>query len=322
MPYSSDVISRARQRLENENTEKKSRYAAHLEQAYREVPQLRQLDSQMKQNVALAVQCALAGDSQKIAQAQKENEALQAQWDSLVAEHFPKDFLKEPLCPLCGGLGYVGKQMCDCFTELCRQEQLVELQSLACGHARFADFRLDYYSDRIDPQIGVSPRMVMEQNFLMAKRFAQRLSGNLLLVGGTGLGKTFLSACVATKAAMGGHSVTYETASHLFGNLEKNRFNPDEKSQQIVSRYENCDLLIVDDLGTELPGNFVTAALYNLLNDRILAGKPMMISTNLTVDEIRVRYSPQIASRLQGNFQGLTFLGEDIRVLKNRGVLV
>ncbi len=323
MPYSSEVIGRARQRLENEKTEKRSRYYAALEQAYREVPRLRQIDGAMKQNVAQAVQSAFSEGPKAMTRAQKENEALQKEWDALVAANFPQGFLDEtPYCPHCGGLGYVGKQMCSCLAELCRQEQMEEVKNLACGQARFEDFRLDYYSDRADPKIGVSPRMLMEQNFRLAKRFAQQFQGNLLFVGGTGLGKTFLSSCIATAAACQGYSVTYETASHMFSNMEKSRFSPDEKTQQIVRRYEECDLLIIDDLGTELPGNFVTAALYNLVNDRLLSGKPMVISTNLTIDEIRNRYSAQIASRLQGNFQGLTFLGEDIRVLKNRGVLV
>ena len=323
MPYSSEVIGRARQRLESEKTDKRSRYYANLEQAYREVPRLRQIDMAMKQNVAQAVQSAFVDGPQKMAQAQEENERLQRQWDALVAQHFPKGFLDEtPYCPHCGGLGYVGKQMCSCLQELCRQEQIREVENLSCGQGRFEDFRLDYYSDRADPKIGVSPRLIMEQNLRLARRFAQQFQGNLLFVGGTGLGKTFLSACIATAATQQGYSVTYETASHLFNNMEKHRFNPDEKTQEIVRRYEESDLLIIDDLGTELSGNFVTAALYNLVNDRLLAGKPMVISTNLTIDEIRARYSPQIASRLQGNFQGLTFLGEDIRVLKNRGVLV
>lgn len=323
MPYSTEVIGRARQRLEEEKTEKRSRYYANLEQAYREVPRLRQIDMDMKQNVAKAVQNAFSKENglELMIQARKVNEALQREWDELAAEHFPKDFLQETICPHCGGLGYVGKQMCICLEELCWKEQLRELESLTCGMGNFEDFRLDYYSERIDPKIGVSPRVVMEQNLRIARRFAQQFQGNLLFVGGTGLGKTFLSACIATAVAKAGRSVTYESASHLFSNMEKHRFSPDEKTQQMVSRYENCDLLIIDDLGTELPGNFVTAALYNLVNDRLLAGKPMVISTNLTVDEIRSRYSAQIASRLQGSFQGLTFLGEDIRVLKNRGVL-
>lgn len=322
MPYSSEVIGRARQRLENEKTEKRSRYYANLEQAYREVPELRQIDMLMKRNVAQAVQGAFTEGPKAMEQAQKENEALQARWDALVSQHFPKGFLEDTACPHCGGLGYVGKEMCVCLAELCRQEQLEEVKKLSCGQAEFSDFRLDYYSDRVDPKIGVSPRMLMENNLRLAKRFAGDFIGNLLFVGGTGLGKTFLSSCVATAAAQRGYSVTYETASHLFSNMEKHRFNPDEATQETVRRYETCDLLIIDDLGTELPGNFVTAALYNLVNDRLLAGKPMVISTNLTIDEIRARYSPQIASRLQGDFQGLIFYGEDIRVLKSRGVLL
>jgi len=322
MPYSSEVIGRARQRLENEKTEKRSRYYANLEQAYREVPRLRQIDMEMKGNVAKAVQSAFSEGLEAMTKAKKANEALQNEWNALAEKHFPKGFLEDaPYCPHCGGLGYVGKEMCSCLKELCRQEQLQEVKNLSCGQNDFADFRLDYYSDRVDPKIGVSPWMLMENNLRTARRFVQQFQGNLLLVGGTGLGKTFLSSCIATAIAEQGYSVTYESAAHLFGNMEKDRFNPDEKTQQIVRRYAECDLLIIDDLGTELPGNFVTAALYNLVNDRLLARKPMVISTNLTVDEIRSRYSAQIASRLQGSFTGLTFFGEDIRVLKSRGVL-
>ena len=116
-----------------------------------------------------------------------------------------------------------------------------------------------------------------------------------------------------------GYSVAYESAAHLFQKMENHRFRPDEQTEQDMRKLTECDLLIVDDLGTELPGNFVTAALYTILNDRLLAGKPMVVSTNLTIDEIGQRYSPQIRSRLQGSFQLLPFVGQDIRVLKNRG---
>ena len=141
-------------------------------------------------------------------------------------------------------------------------------------------------------------------------------------MGNTGLGKTFLSACIANVVAEQGFSVVYESAPQLIAKLEKARFNPQEDSQAQVQKYNECDLLIMDDLGTEMPGNFVTAALYSLLNDRLLNDKSTIISTNLNIEEIAQRYSPQIASRLQGGYKGLTFVGEDIRVLKNRGVLV
>jgi DNA replication protein DnaC len=163
--------------------------------------------------------------------------------------------------------------------------------------------------------------MIMEKNFQTCRRYALNFgpnAGNLLFVGGTGLGKTFLSACVARAVADRGYSVVYETAGRLFGKLEQAKFAPTEESRREAAKFLECDLLIIDDLGTEMPGQFVTAALYSLLNDRILEGKPMVISTNLNVDEMARRYSPQIASRLQGNFRRLTFVGQDIRILQGK----
>jgi DNA replication protein DnaC len=115
-----------------------------------------------------------------------------------------------------------------------------------------------------------------------------------------------------------GYSVMYETASRLFSKLEQAKFGGSEESRADANKYTECDLLILDDLGTEMPGQFVTAALYSLVNDRLMSGKPMVISTNLNVDELGRRYSPQIASRLYGSFSRLIFVGDDIRVMKNR----
>jgi len=213
--------------------------------------------------------------------------------------------------------------MCECLQELCRQEQKKEVSILSGSKDAFSQFRLDYYPDRIDPKTGISPRMLMDRNFQRCRRYAMtfsKVSDNLLFTGGTGLGKTFLSACIARTVADRGYSVIYETASHLFTKLEKAKFNPSEETRREADKLMECDLLILDDLGTEMPGQFTTAALYSLLNDRLLESRPMVISTNLNIEEIRRRYSPQIASRLEGSFIGMTFLGEDIRVLKNRGL--
>ena len=113
--------------------------------------------------------------------------------------------------------------------------------------------------------------------------------------------------------------MVYESAGHLFTNMERAKFANDDEAREACRRYTECDLLIIDDLGTEMPGQFTTAALYNLVNDRLLMAKPMIVSTNLTVDDMLRRYSPQIASRLRGNFERVPFVGEDIRILKNRG---
>ncbi len=326
MAYSNDVIRRARGRLAQAKADRESENAQHLQTAYEKVPRLKEIDMLLRRSMAMAAQAAFTqgGDAATaMEQVKQANLTLQQERKALAAAHFEEGYLDGlPVCQSCGGAGYIGTSMCRCLQELCRQEQKKEISLLASQDQQFENFRLDYYSDRIDPKYGASPRAIMERNFSICQKYAQSFhmdSGNLLFVGATGLGKTFLSACIARQAADKGFSVAYESAPHLFSKLEKNRFNPDEESNAEVRRLENCDLLILDDLGTELPGNFVTAALYALVNDRLLSGKPMVISTNLNVDEIARRYSPQIGSRLQGAFQRLTFVGEDIRVLKNRG---
>ncbi len=319
--YSSDVVRRAQQRLAEMKSERESQQWRRLNQAYTQVPRIKEIDLLLRRNMSVAAQSVFSGSAQSVMEEVKaQSLALQKERDELIRANFQPGYIDEsPICAKCGGAGYIGSTMCSCLGDLCRQEQLRELSLLNCGEGRFEDFRLDYYPDAYEPRLGTSPRSLMEGNLGRCKRFAENFgSGNLLFVGTTGLGKTFMSACIARAVAEKGFSVSYEPAGQLFSKLEKNRFSPTEESRQQVEKLSNCDLLIIDDLGTELPGNFVTAALYNLLNDRLLSGKPMVISTNLLSSEIAQRYSPQIASRLHGEFTGLWFEGNDIRVLKNK----
>ena len=326
MAYSKDVVRRAQQRLAQAKADRESENLQNLQTAYREIPRVKEIDGLLRRSMALAAQAVFSqGGDAKLAMEQVKQANLALQWEreQLISQHFGEGFLDEsPICDLCGGNGYIGSAMCECLQELCRQEQKKEVALLASNAERFEKFRLDYYSDRVDSRYGASPRAIMERNLNICRKYAYNFgsgSGNLLFVGGTGLGKTFLSACIAAVVADRGFSVAYESAQRLFAKLEKNRFNPDDQSREQVETLENCDLLIIDDLGTEMPGNFVTAAFYSLVNDRLLKGKAMIISTNLNVEEAARRYSPQIASRLQGSFKGLTFVGDDIRVMKNRG---
>ena len=327
MGYSEQVLRRARERLEQAKQERARENEAHRREAYERYPRLEQIDRELQTTMAQLVAATLRhgeDPAEAVAQIREKNLALQREREWILeAGDFEEGYLDDaPVCSKCGGSGYVGSTMCECLRELCRQEQKKEVSILSGSKESFNQFRLDYYPDRVDPQYGASPRTIMERNFQNCRRYAATFNlnaGNLLFVGGTGLGKTFLSACIARTVADRGYSVVYETAAHLFGKLEKARFNPTEESRREAEKFTACDLLIVDDLGTEMPGQFVTASLYSLLNDRMLAGRPMVVSTNLNVDEVSRRYTPQIASRLYGGFQRLTFVGEDIRVLKNRG---
>ena len=327
MAYSAEVVKRARARLAQAKEDRESENRQHLAVAYARVPRIQEIDIQLRRTMAQAAQAAFlqGGDGRELLEkARLENMELQQERAILAMENFEEGYLDDsPICDKCGGSGYIGSNMCECLTELCRQEQKKEVSVLSGSREAFNQFRLDYYPDRIDPKYGASPRTIMERNLKICRTYALTFApsaGNLLFVGGTGLGKTFLSACIARAVADRGYSVVYESAGHLFGKLEQAKFSPSEEARREAARFTDCDLLILDDLGTEMPGQFVTAAFYTLLNDRILAGKPMVISTNLNIDEAARRYSPQIASRLQGSFQGLTFVGEDIRILKNRGL--
>ena len=325
MAYAQEVVRRARERLAQAKSEREQENREHLLQAYETAPRLKEIDRQLRLTMAKAAQAVFAGGDAEtlMAQARQENQALQHERQWILDTTFEEGFLDEtPICDKCGGSGYVGSTMCECLRELCRQEQKKELTVLAAGRESFDQFRLDYYSEQVDPRLGYSPRAIMEKTFQICRRYAftfSEKSGNLLFSGNTGLGKTFLSACIARVVADGGNSVVYESAGKLFSVLEKSRFEGDEESRSAARKYNDCDLLIVDDLGTELPGQFVTAALYTLVNDRLLEGKPTIISTNLNTDDLSRRYSPQIASRLRGSYKRVAFVGEDIRLMKNRG---
>ena len=327
MAYSAEVVQRARARLAQAREDRESENRQHLAEAYAKVPRIREIDMQLRRTMAQAAQAAFQQGSdgrELLEQARQENLSLQRERAALASEHFEEGYLDDsPICDKCGGSGYVGSTMCECLRELCRQEQKKELTFLNGTKGSFDQFRLDYYPDRLDPVMRVNIRDLMERNFKSCRRYALTFtekSGNLLFSGNTGLGKTFLSACIARTVADRGYSVVYESAAHLFSNLERAKFSNDEAARKECDKYTACDLLIVDDLGTEMPGQFTTAALYSLLNDRLLLGKPMIVSTNLNTEDFGKRYSPQVASRLSGSFQRIAFLGEDIRVLKNRGL--
>ena len=327
MGYSAEVLSRARARLAQAKADRESENQQHLAESYERVPRLREIDRQLRMTMAMAAQAVFAqgGDAQSaMEEVKQKNLALQQEREQLVHLYFEEGFLDDsPICPHCGGSGYVGAAMCECLRELCRQEQKKELTFLNVGRETFDQFRLDLYADAVDPKLGVNIRSVMEKTLQTCRKYAHSFSersGNLLFSGDTGLGKTFLSACIARTVADRGYSVVYESAGHLFGKLEQAKFSGNEQAREDVKKYGICDLLIIDDLGTEMPGQFVTSSLYNLVNDRLLAGKPMIISTNLNTDDLAKRYSPQIASRLRGSFTRVAFLGEDIRVKKNWGL--
>lgn len=321
MAYSEQVLRRARVRLEQAKQERERENAAHRQEAYERYPRLKEIDRELQLTMAQLMATALRhgeDPTQAIAQIRDRNLALQRERDWILeAGDFEEGFLDDaPVCAKCGGTGYEGNQMCSCLRELCRQEQKKELTSLlGSGRESFDTFRLDVYSDVYDDTLGTSPRKLMQSNFNICRRYAQNFtpqSGNLLFSGATGLGKTFLSACIARQVADRGFSVVYETAIRMFADFEAEKFGGEEQ-RGLTHKYLACDLLIIDDIGTEMTTQFTISAMYNIINTRLMDGKATVISTNLVPEAIEGRYSPQIASRILGTYRLIKFAGSDIR---------
>ena len=322
--YTTEVLARATARLAGLRADHESQANARQAEVYRKLPRVQAIDKEMQQNMIEAAFAAFESGQDAMAEAKAKNQALAAEREALLAQSFGADFLNDaPFCNNCGGSGYLGSAMCDCLKKLCIEEQQKELGPILTRGECFENFRLDYYSEKRNPQYGAAPRTIMEKVLRSAREYARSFSpksSHLLFAGGTGLGKTHLALSIGRSVGLMGYSVCYETSGSLFTKLEQAKFYSTEENRREAEMLEKCDLLILDDLGTEMPGQFVTAALYSLLNTRLLEGRPMIITTNLNVEETAKRYSPQISSRLYGDFVRLTFVGDDVRILRSRGV--
>ena len=332
MGYDGNVVRRASQRLAEDRRRREEAQEQRRAEIYRRLPETARIDRQLRRTITEIIAASLKDGKDPapaIQDIRRKNQALQERRTELLTEHgYPADALDDkPACPKCGDTGWVGAQMCGCLKKLCAQEQIRELSKLLdLGEQSFDTFSLDYYSDEPWPGETESPHSRMEfirdVCYSYASRFPKFAYKNLLLTGAPGLGKTFLSACIARLVAERGWSVVYDTAVNIFARFEEQKFSKDEldvrDARDDTRRYLQCDLLILDDLGSEMTTPFVQTALYTLINTRLTGGRQTVISTNLSMDEIRRRYSGQTASRLEGEYQVLPFYGKDIRLLRKQ----
>ena len=326
MAYSQQVLHRAEARLEQARRQNETDCDRRIAAIYEKLPRLAEIDRELRKTSA-KVYAAAFRENENPARAmetlRQENLALQRERDWILESESidPEDLEREPICRSCGGSGWRGAVMCECLQELCRQEQKKELaQELGGSRESFEKFRLDVYPDRFDPKLGTSPRTVMQHVYQNAVNYAKtfsKASGSLLFMGATGLGKTFLSGCIARAVADRGYSVCYVSAGKLFSDFETEKFRLKEDGA-LTRAYLETDLLIIDDLGTEMTTQFTVSALYQIVNGRLLAAKPTIVSTNLPDAELETRYSAQIASRLLGAYTLYQFCGNDVRMMKGR----
>ena len=266
---------------------------------------------------------AQADHSAALSSLRERNEALSKQKEELLVQAgYPADYLTPVyVCPDCKDTGSVGDERCHCFKQavvdlLYAQSNL----SSVISQENFATFSLDYYDDtQIDPVSNMTARQNMQRNLDAAHAFVKdfdRDFQNLLLYGAPGLGKTFLSHCIAKELLGTAHTVLYLTAYELFDILGKSFREDDRETAATSEHILDCDLLIIDDLGTELATAFTMSRLSLCINERFLNHRSTIISTNLGVQELKNQYGERNFSRIFSSYKTLSFFGKDIRLKK------
>ncbi len=291
---------------------------------YQKIPSLKSLESEIASvSFRTFLKVADGFDAEKAAVSIKEEvNRLTEKRDLLIKEAgFPADYINPSYdCPLCKDEGFLDNTYCHCFKKELIKRTFSESNLASLSGNSFSDFSLSWYSDEAE-EGGLSPRKNMEKVFDECKKFADNfnsVSDNLLLTGPSGLGKTFLSSCIANKLITDGVNVIYQSSSVIFSLLDRVKFskNASEADIYTAERLLDSDLLILDDLGTEFITEFSVSELFRIVNTRILTGKKTVINTNLSLADLKKIYSERILSRIIGNFVVLKFSGKDIRFLK------
>lgn len=285
---------------------------------YAEIPELREIDADLAMTAGLIMRAAAAGGDveEKVAAIKSENKSLRERRKAVLRENgYPENYTDvKYVCEKCKDTGFVGIEMCSCFKIRLSQAML---ESSGLGRLyreqNFDTFSLDYYTG--------AERAQIEHKVAELKKYATTFSSETedswIFVGGTGLGKTHLSTAVAAEVIKRGYDVCYEPMQTVVDNFADCQFRGEGRDS--VRKYNDCDLLILDDLGAEMVNQFTVSCLYNILNYRINNRKPVIISTNLTGEELRNKYDDRITSRIFGYFHAIRFEGKDIRRQKLGG---
>lgn len=295
----------------------------HYEHACQKVPKLASIDASISSASLDQAKKLLAGDDTALTSLKEDIRSLSDRRRRLLSDAgFPEDYLEQHFeCPDCQDTGYVGTKKCHCFLKAIID--LFYTQSNLKGlleQENFEHFNFDYYSSNYRDRLsGQNSRELATRAYQECMNFIHNFDtehGNLLLFGNTGIGKTFLSHCIAKEVMDSLHSVLYLTASEFFDALLEKALTRNDESCLLYEQIHQCDLLIIDDLGTERNTDFVVSQLFVCLNDRILNRKSTIISTNLTLEEIKTNYTERTFSRISNHYKILRLAGDDIRIQK------
>ncbi|MBQ4065344.1 MAG: ATP-binding protein [Clostridia bacterium] len=326
MGYNRENYRKIKREYEGKNLRAKEAAESRRQELHARFPAIREIDEALSMTglAILEASSRYRGErlETEIAKLKGQNEVLISDRAAVLTDHgIPADYSDVKYeCNDCMDTGFCGLKMCHCMRE---KLILAGYESSGIGSLirtkTFDNFDPDYQKQ--DPKAVANNRMVYEFCKQYAERFEDVGAPNLLFLGATGLGKTHLSTAIAGRVIARGYDVVCETAQNFFADFEFERFNRpyggrDGVEEAKTDKYFDCDLLILDDLGTEMANQFTVSCLYNIINTRLNRGRSMIINTNLTRDELKKRYADRITSRLFGEFNPMLFLGRDMRELR------
>lgn len=280
---------------------------------YNEIPRIKVIDQELS---ALGMEITFAtfsGNREKLDALKEKCLSLKAEKEKLTPAGYDVPYS----CDTCKDSGVVDGKPCKCIEAAAKRLQFSKLSSVApFKECSIDNFNLDYYPS--ESEGAVSPKLRMEKNLSYIKKYIANFptGENLLLMGATGLGKTHLSIAIANAVIEKGYGVFYSSAEYLITKMQKEKFGRLEDDTSYNYAALECDLLILDDLGTEFSTGFSKSIIYDIVNTRILTKKPTIINTNLSMPEIKEMYTPRVASRFIGEYTALLFDGADIRQIK------
>ena len=310
----------------------KHEQTARAEEVYKKIPRIKEIQDEISsisvQNMKNRLTGIKEGDNFTKEQLHKAITGLMAEKKMLMEQYgYPEDYLKQRyVCEDCQDTGYIGNEKCHCLKEKIT-ELLYSRSNLkeTLLKENFDTFNISYYSEKnVDTVTGKNAKANITEVLGKCRHFVESFGSdfeNLFIYGETGVGKTFLTNCIAKELMDKSYSVIYMSSVHMFEVLADEQFGKGERNSQTgVRDLTGCDLLIIDDLGTELVNTFTASALFNCINERFLKKKPVIISTNLSIGDIRELYSERVFSRIASNYTMLKIFGEDLRIVTSLGL--
>ena len=320
MGYPAGLYRKAQRILEQRRDSAFTDAELRSEEIKSEIPEIEEIQRQLSKIGLETSQLFFykGNTDEKIASLRQQSKSLIAKRGEILKKHGYSEDAMQPqyICSVCEDRGFIGGRMCNCHRQLLKDIMKEEIRKLApIDECTFDTFNLEYYSP--EPlENAIVPRERASKILESTRRYAQNFSPNaknLLLLGKTGLGKTHLSLAIANVVINKGYYVCYGTSQNICDDLQSEQFGRGDEAYYSKQQVLGCDLLILDDLGTEIDSQYSIATLYNIINSRILSNKPTIISTNCELSELLRKYDQRITSRITGEYTKMTIFGNDIR---------